>query len=1075
MTTTMTGPKSARRILMRSALSLSVVLLSLMASATAAAQALSTIRGTVTDQSGGVIPGATVTITDVGTNVRVRTVVSNNSGDYEAPDLHPSTYQVRAELSGFRTFVADSVLLDGSQTRRLDIVLQLGELSDQVVVEAGAAVITTDSGDISSKFTEELFDASPLVNTYYPQSLLTTLPGIESQMGSWSLRMAGQPASQNALGMDGVYEDGTVNLINNMMDFTELTVTAVGNTADQARVSSFNMISKSGSNDFRGSLFYTHFNSALNARSFFDPTKLPAREHKVHFDASGPIFRDRTFFYASYFHQNIPSASFNRSTVATAAMRDGDFSQLLEGPNATPLIDPRTGRPFPGNVIPRDRINPLSAQVQEQYIPAPNLGDANTLVNNLGFEHPYPDDLYRADYPMVRIDHQVTEKNSLYGRYIQRYTPYVLKRGLPGFDWTRVRWHRGTVFSNTHVFSSNLVNTFRAGWLWDFVEDGTEVDGFTPRRGDEVVDAIGLQGVNPRGLQAMGFPRIDITGMTALETIAGGVKEDNHQINISNTVTWARGQHVWKFGGDVRRVSQFDGSIPEPTYGRFNFNGRFTGDAYADFLLGLPHSSERLDPLTNRRQAAYEMGFFAMDTYKATSRLTLDYGVRWDIFTSPRFDDGLQFNWDQATGDVIVPADAMSAVSPLYPENITVRGGDVVPDIKWTNIRPRLALAYRLKDDLVVRGSYGVFTEQIGYFDRLQGSGPFQIAETYINEVVDGRPWFAFPTPFPADLASAEIPSQSIRGFPSETRQGAIHQFSASAERQFGKIGVRLSYIGSRSRGLNYNLNINKPEPSLVPFDQERRPYSQFISASVVRENGASNYDAFQAQVNRRAGLVTFDVHYTLQSNRSNFLSLENPYVPNEWHREQYSARHKAIVNTVIDLPWGRGRPFLSDASPFVDALAGNWTIVTVTYFQTGQYFSPTFSGADPSNTDTVGGRPDRTCDGTLPRGERTVERWFDASCFAVPQPGFFGTAGVNILEGPGLNLHHLSLVKRFSLRGGVNLEYVLGVSNLFNTPQFNYPRSDINAANPGEVTAVRSGRENSGSRMMEMTLRLRW
>src|SRR5262249_23926185 len=158
-----------------------------------------------------------------------------------------------------------------------------------------------------------------------------------------------------------------------------------------------------------------------------------------------------------------------------------------------------------------------------QFIPRPNLGGPSTLVNNLGFAHPYPDDLFRADYLTVRVDHNITESHTIFGRFIQRYTPYVLKRGLPGFDWTRIRWHRGTVISDTHAFSAQLVNTFRFGWMWDFVEDGREVNGFKPRRGDEVVQQIGLQGVNPRNFKAMGFPRMDITGLTSLETVAGGV------------------------------------------------------------------------------------------------------------------------------------------------------------------------------------------------------------------------------------------------------------------------------------------------------------------------------------------------------------------------------------------------------------------------------------------------------------------------------------------------------------------------------------------------------------------------
>lgn len=1036
--------------------------------------ALSTIRGTVTDPSRSVVPGVEVILTEPRTNVRVRAVLSDDNGNYEIPDVHPGIYRLRAEMPGFKTYIADNIAVEGAQIRRVDIVLQVGEVTEQVTVEAGAAVITTDSAQITAGFTDKLFESSPLVRTYYPQALMTTLPGIESQMGSWSLRMVGQPTSQVAESMDGVWtNDGTVNLINNMLSFNELKVTTVNGTADQSRVATFNMVSKKGDNRLRGTLYYSHFNSALNARHFFEPRKPVLIEHKAMVEVSGPIFRDRTFFYASYFHQNLPAGSFNRSTVPTDQMRSGNFSQI-----SRPIVDPWTGQNFPGNVIPPNRLNPTALKVQELYIPKANLGGPNALVNNLGFEHPYPDDLFRADYPMVRIDHNLSDKNTVYARYIRRYTPYVLKRGLPGFDWTRVRWHRGTTVSNTHVFSPAVVNTFRFGWMWDYVEDGTEVDGFTPRRGDEVVRQIGLQGVNPRGLSAQGFPRMDITGYTSLETVAGGIKQDNHSFTFSESLTWAVGRHVWKFGAEVKRIGQFDGAVPEGTYGRFIFNGRLTGHAYADFLLGLPFESRRLDPLTNRSRVAYESGLYFMDTFKLTQKLTLDYGLRWDYFSSPTYQDGLQYNWDRATGNVIVPQEALSAVSPLYPSTIQVVTGDVVPSPRLSNFRPRFGVAYRWRDRTVIRGGYGVFTEQIGFFDRLLGGGPFQISETYFNEIINGQPFFAFPNPFPDSLSAARVPSQNISGFPMKTRNGSIHQFNLSLEQQVRDVGFRLSYIGSRSRGLNYSLNLNKPQPSLTPFSPSRRPYPQFVSATFEQDNGASNYDSLQFQVTRKVGSFTFDAHYTLQSNLSNFLNLENPYNPNLWNREQYAARQKLVINTLIELPVGKGRRYLADAPGVVDQILGGWKIITVSHFQSGQWFTPVFSGADPSNTNTVGGLPDRVADGNLPSGQRRVERWFDPSAFKVPELGRFGNSGVNILEGPGLNLHHLSLIKNFPVNERFNLEYVAGISNLFNHPHFQFPRNNISASGAGQITANRNinqDQNKAGARMIEMTLRLRW
>jgi len=540
------------------------------------------------------------------------------------------------------------------------------------------------------------------------------------------------------------------------------------------------------------------------------------------------------------------------------------------------------------------------------------------------------------------------------------------------------------------------------------------------------------------------------------------------------------GRHVMKFGGELKTVQTYLGNIPDPTFGNFAFNGNMSGVPYADFLLGLPYTSSRVSPLLKRNRREKELGFYATDTFKVSQKLNLDYGLRWDYFTAPRFDDGLQYAFDPASGNVIVSSNAQQRVSPLYPKNINVTSGNVLPTPYKGNVRPRLGFAYRLRDTSVIRGGYGVFTETLGYFSRLQGGGPFQISETYNNQITDGQPFFSFPNPFPASLASAVIPSQSVTGFPMQTHNGSIHQFSLTIEQQVGEVGFRISYIGSRSRGLNYNLGINKPQPSLIPFTQARRPYPQFVGVTMAQSDGRTNYNSFQFEVQRKVGtLLTFDAHYTLQSHVSDYLDLENPYSHRFWNREAFSSRHRAVINTVIDLPVGKGKRFLAAAPAAVDRVLGGWRITTVSIFTSGQFFSPSFSGSDPSNTNTVGGLPNRVCDGNLPRGTRTVSRWFDPGCFTVPVPGTFGSSGVNVLKRPGYNLHHLTLSKDFKLNERFKLEYVASMSNAFNHPTFNPPISNISVPGTGRITDILVGADLSieGTRAREigMTLRLRW
>lgn len=1036
---------------------------------------LSTIRGTVTDASSAAVVGAAVTVTDVKTNAVSRRAQVDNAGNFEFPDLVAGVYRVTVESPGFKAFVADNVVVEGSQIRRVDVRLEVGQIAERITVEAGVTPITTDSAQITSGVKRQVYDESPMVRNYYPHSLLATLPGVESQGSGWNMNINGQPPAQIALGMDGVTNDGTVNLVNRL-DFSELTVTGVNNAAEQPRVGNYNMISKRGDNGYHGEAYFTHFNSALNARNFFDPVKPATKEHRGQLAFSGPIIKNKTFFYVSYFYLKIPAGVFLQRNVANLALRGGNFSQLSQV-----VRDPTTGQPFAGNQIPASRINPTSAKIQEDFLPRPNMGAPTDLVNNFGYIHPFPSDLFEARYPQVRFDHNFSEKNSIYGRWIRRRTPYVLSSQLPQFVWTRFRSHDHWVINDTHVFSPRLVNSFRFGLKRDYIKDGDEIAGVKPLEASETIQKMGLQGVNQPGLKnVQGAPTLAITGFTGFSMPGGGVVNDNNLASYADSLTWSVGRHVLKMGFELKTVQEFLGSIPDPTFGNFNFNGSITGHAYADFLLGTPFTSSRLSPLVNRDRREKEFGMYVQDSFKVTQKLNIDYGLRWDYFTAPRFDDGLQYAWDKASGNIIIPDSAASKVSPLYPRNIGIVTGNVLPRPDRKNIRPRFGFAYRLSDKSVIRGGYGIFTETIGYFSRLQGVGPFQISETYINQATPGQPLLSFPNPYPTSLASASIPSQSIAAFPLQTDNGSIHQFNLTVEQQVGDLGFRLSYIGSRSRGLNYNLAINKPQPSLTTFTQARRPYPQFIGVTEAQNDGRSNFNSLQFEVQRKVGkLITFDAHYTLQSHVSDFLNLENPYNRRFWNREAFSARHRFVFQSVINLPVGKGQPFLASIPTALDQVIGGWRLTTISQLTSGQFFSPSFAGADPSNTNTVGGLPDRICDGNLPRGERNISRWFDPKCFVVPAPGRFGNSGVNVLKRPGYLLHHLTVAKDFKLSERFKLEFVTSVANLFNQGVFNPPISNISTAGTGQITSILVGADLSieGTRAREigMTLRLRW
>ena len=340
--------------------------------------------------------------------------------------------------------------------------------------------------------------------------------------------------------------------------------------------------------------------------------------------------------------------------------------------------------------------------------------------------------------------------------------------------------------------------------------------------------------------------------------------------------------------------------------------------------------------------------------------------------------------------------------------------------------------------------------------------------ETFFNNTATILPW---PNPFPSGAGA--IASQSVAGHPLDTTNGRLHQYTATVERQIKDIGLRLSYQGSRSSGINYNIELNKPQPSTTAFVQARRPQPQYVGTSFALSDGGQKFNALTIQGQRKAGQVTFDIHWTLASNYWNYQNLENPYAPLFWERDPNTVRQRFVTNVTWQLPIGKGKTLLSGAGAALNHVVGGWQFYWVGFMETGQFFMPTFSGADPSNTNTTAGRADRLSNGNLPPGERKLNRWFDTSAFARPQPGRFGNSGANVLEGPGLNVVNLSIGKTFPITEKMKFTFMAASQNIANHPNFNNPAANINASNVGVIASTRSFSAIGGSRQIMLRARL--
>jgi Carboxypeptidase regulatory-like domain len=1073
------------------------VLLLLIASrgAILAQSETATLRGTIADSRGTPLSKIFLTVTDSDAKTVVREVISGAGGTYEVPYLRPGVYNLSIDDNNYQRFEADGIYLDPAQVRVYDIKLIAEKRSETTEVHETAQPIPSQTGIIGQAVdTKSDWNDSPVADrriTALP--LLVTAPTVEGN--HTGLVISGVSSrDQQTWAIDGIPHD-TISQTGNPLFFETIEVTVANPGVDSSRPVNFNMVSKHGGDSLHGQVYYKHGSSALSATPYMSTEDAKYRLRDVGGELGGAIIHNWTYFYAGGGYMKLPEHRTLYADVPTAQMRTGDFSQYLNAstaPNGKVVIirDPKTGVPFPNNQIPSNRFSNVLTNYLSNYYPSPNVGDANTFSQNYSWDQPFAQDAYVGNWPFGRLDQKISNQSQLYFRWLQNQAALVAPGSVgEALSSTQNVRLRGFAIAGVQAFTPALTNRISFFHNGVRVKQGESEGKFNPTQGSSAVTTIGLQGVNPNAYSVMGFPTVSIAGMSGLSMAYGGGYSNNIAQNDTTTgfedsITWAHGRHSVKAGVQATHYGWIQGAVPQSVYGSFDFTGTFTGLGFADFLIGAPATTTRTYVSVNRQLHQNQAGAFVADSFRVSRRLTLDYGVRWDYYGTPVYNDGYMANWDPTTGKVIVAPGTLTAVSTYYPKSITVTTGDVTPKAKTTNFRPRIGAAYRLTENTILRGGYGEYTQNEGYGPNgstLSSTNPFNLTETYTNSFSSGLAALVFPKPFPSSPSTTLIASQSVTATPMQTEEGVIHQFNATLEREVRGFALRVAYIGARGTSMNYTLDTNKPQASTIAFTASRKPYSQFVSTYVTRTDGEWHYDSALLQVQRRAGPVIFTSSFTLANNIANYLNTYDPYnVTNKWTRDADDRRLYFVTSVRWPIPVGKGHRLLSTAGPTANRVLGDWTLQAISTVASGQYFSPLFTGADPANASAGYVTQLADCVGDPKAGAGTLGEWFNPAAFAIPSAssGRYGTCGMNSLEGYPIHVAHVSLAKRIPLGEVLSAAFTAEVSNVTNTAHFTVPNNNISNANAGAFTAsslASDYAERMGYRQVDLKLRLQW
>ncbi len=1018
------------------------ILLTLLLCASADAQSVrGAIGGYVTDATGKVVPTAHVNLTQVDTG-RTRSMVATPQGSFLFAQLSPGEYRVEIESDGFRRHI-QRVLLSVDQEVRVDIGLQLGARSDEVTV-TGAALTRPDTAAVGGVIDTSQVQGLPLDGrNFYELSLL--LPGVVppaqgsagSARGDFAINVNGAREDSNSFLLDGVYNgDPKLNgiAVNPPVDaIREFEVATSSYDASFGRNGGgqVNVVLRSGANDVHGTVYEFFRNTQLDARNFFAPEREKFNRNQFGGSIGGPIKRNRTFFFADYEGRRVREGIPSVTNVPTLAERTGDFSK-----SQLPAIDPQTGGFIPGGVIPSYFLNPTGLAVAALF-PAPNRNSpgANFVSS--------PTEQDRDDHFDVRLDHSLSSKDELMGRYSfgdrTLYTPFSgpTYSLVPGYGVNIPRRAQNAMLSETHVFTPSLINEVRVAF------NRVALAANQQNQNVNLNQKVGLPTVSSKARDA-GLSLITVNGFSPI-----GDEINNPQFSATNTyqftdqASYTRGQHLFRFGFDFRNLQQ-NAYRDVESRGFLNFTGQLLGNPLEELLFGLPTVTgiARLDNPQHLRAQSYSA--YGQDTWRLRPSLTLTLGVRYE-YTTPPYDTQNRANlYNTSTG-------GLTAVGT----NGMPRGG-FEPD--RNNIAPRIGIAYTPggRGETVIRAGYGIYYDQssLAPSEGLYFSAPYFTLNFYFP--LDATHVISINNPFPSDFPFP-TPS-SATAIDRNLKTPYMQDWNFSIQRQLGRSRmVEAGYVASKGTHLYGARDINQPAPTNAARYQRPNPF--FEDVNLMESRGDSGYNSLQTRFEQRMRsrmtmLASYTFAKSIDDGSGFFTSAGDPNFPQnsynlraERGRSNFDVRHRAAISYNYSLP-GRGK------------LLGGWQTFGILQFQSGRPFTVALlSDLDNSNTgrSNLGfGSNDRpNVAGNPNLSSQSVTRWFNTAAFGIPPRGTFGNSGRNILDGPGSQTVDLSIVKNTTLTERATLQFRAEVFNVLNRANFGLPDNFLGSPTFGQILSA--------------------
>ncbi len=1060
--------------------------IALFAPATVFAQTgAASLTGIVTDQSGATVPGATVTATSQATNVTY-TAVSNEAGNYTVTSLPIGTYVVKAELSSFKLATTRPIQLEAMQTARIDFKLELGSLEETIEVSGESPVLQTETATVGEVISGTTLSALPL-NGRNTGQLSLLLPGVVtpnpgSFTGARNTGGGGRPyvngnrEQTNNYTIDGVDMNETIdNLVAYQPSpdaLAEISVETNNYSADTGNVAGavISNVIKSGTNQFRGNVFEFYRNSRMDANAWSNNRSNAAKPERRQdiFGATlgGPLVPNKVFFFGNYQGTRFDAPGSETASVAPEAWRRGDLSSVTAS-----IRDPRTGLAFPGNQIPADRISPIARAIlsNSSLYPLSNRSVSGVSGNFVGERL----QTIRAHQADVRVDWSASNNDKIFGRFsFAEYDSRVDKRALPLLlGSSQDAPFRNLAFNWNRIFKSSLVNELLVGYNQIAIVNNTLDWGGVGNANE----TFGIAGGQPiAGLSAINWGG----GLTAVGAGASDSDTLDKTYQINEKLTWLKGRHSMKFGGQLLHyVQQRFYAGNNGLLGLFGYGGAFTGFPFADFLLDQVSSKGRGSQSEAWTHTHNRVALFVQDDFKVMPALTLNLGMRW-AYTQPIVEkDNRQSNFDLRTGQQILAQDGDRESRALY-------------QAYKKGFEPRLGFAWRPAERWVFRGGYGIsqYMEGTGANLRLPLNPPYFFESAVQYDATTGAGTLA--TGF-AELRPLDQPSGQVRAWDPNLRPQFTQQWNVFTEYLLTpSMSANVGYVGHKATHLVTPVEGNQPLPGVgdpatwAPLNSRRPLFATaplLTNISTTAARGRSDYNGLQVGVRQRnVSGFEYLASYTLSRTRTNNLGYYgsggvaaegaywmNAYEP-EWNYGPafFDARHNLVFSANYELPFGQGRTWGSDASGPVNAILGGWRLSGIFQARTG--FPITVTDGSAPSLQGVRGNERPNCVGDPVPSDQNISRWLDITAFQRAARGTFGDCGIGVARAPGYTNIDAVLAKQFRAGGDRYFEFRAEAFNLTNTPSFGPPARDINAPNTfGTITST-----VSSARTVELVLK---